>query len=100
MTDYDKYKKSVGHFIAYRTGSRYSRTQNLINLVYYMIRTYGVSSEYNQGLYLKISNEDKENNTNPEYWLCASDICELLYSDSYTNISEEQKLNRQKIMEA
>ena len=93
------YGEQVGHFLAYRDYSNCVKRDAMIKLVYYLIKEYGVDCHYNPDLYMKISNGDKVNNSGI-CWLSCSDVGMLLNSDDYESITEQQRLNRQKIMEA
>ena len=96
-----KYKADLSNFMAYRLQTKRNRNEDFIKLVYYLIKKYGITTEYDTDLYRKISNSDEYNNrSDSTYWFSTSDVAGVLNSDCYNCISEEQQLNRQKIMEA
>ena len=100
MTDKRKhYGEQVGRFLAYRDYSNRNKRDAMIKLVYYLIKEYGVDCHYDVDLYMRISNKDRVNNTGL-CWLSCSDVAGLLNSEDYESITEQQRLNRQKIMEA
>lgn len=100
MTDKRKnYGEQVGKFLAVKDYSNVVKRDAMIKLVYYLIKQYGVDSHFNADLYLKISNGDKVNNSGI-CWLSFEDVRDLLYSEDYESITEQQRLNRQEIMEA
>lgn len=100
MTDKRKhYGEQVGSFLAFRDYSNGAKRDAMIKLVYYLIKEYGVDCHYDPNLYMKISNGDKVNNSGL-CWLSFGDIAKLLNSEDYESITEQQRLNRQKIMEA
>lgn len=93
------YGEQVGRFLAFKDYSNVVKRDALIKLVYYLIKQYGVDCNFNADLYMKISNGDKVNNSGI-CWLSFSDVRDLLYSENYESITEQQRLNRQNIMEA
>lgn len=93
------YGEQVGHFLACKEYNNGNKRDAMIKLVYYLIKQYGVDSHYDPDLYMKISNNDRVNNTGI-CWLSFSDVSSLLNSEDYESITEQQRLNRQKIMEA
>ena len=100
MTDKRKnYGEQVGKFLACNDYSNIVKRDAMIKLVYYLIKQYGVDSHYDPDLYMKISNGDKVNNSGI-CWLSFSDVSSLLNSEDYESITEQQRLNRQNIMEA
>lgn len=100
MTDKRKhYGEQVGSFLAFRDYSNSVKRDAMIKLVYYLIKQYGVDCNFNADLYLKISNGDKVNNSGL-CWLSFGEVRDLLYSEDYESITEQQRLNRQNIMEA
>lgn len=100
MTDKRKhYGEQVGSFLAFRDYSNGVKRDAMIKLVYYLIKQYGVDCHYDPDLYLRISNNDKVNNCGI-CWLSSCDVAKLLNSEDYESITEQQRLNRQKIMEA
>ena len=94
-----RYGEQVGHFLAYRNYSNGAKRDAMIKLVYYLIKEYGVDCHYDADLYMRISNKDRVNNTGI-CWLSVSDVASLLNCEDYESITEQQRLNRQKIMEA
>ena len=100
MTDKRKnYGEQVGRFLACKEYSNIVKRDALIKLVYYLIKQYGVDCNFNADLYMKISNGDKVNNSGI-CWLSFGDVRDLLCSEDYESITEQQRLNRQNIMEA
>lgn len=100
MTDKRKnYGEQVGRFLACKEYYTSDKRDALIKLVYYLIKQYGVDYHYDADLYMKISNTDKVNNSGL-CWLSFGDVRDLLCSEDYESITEQQRLNRQKIMEA
>lgn len=100
MTDKRKhYGEQVGDFLAYRDYSSGVKRDAMINLVCYLIKQYGVDCHYDADLYMRISNKDKVNNCGI-CWLSAFDVSRLLNTEDYESITEQQRLNRQNIMEA
>ena len=100
MTDKRKhYGEQVGRFLAFRDYSNGVKRDAMIKLVYYLIKQYGVDCNFNADLYTRISNNDRVNNSGI-CWLSFSDVRDLLYSENYESITEQQRLNRQKFMEA
>ena len=100
MTDKRKnYGEKVGGFLAFRDYSNGAKRDAMIKLVYYLIKQYGVDCHYDADLYIKISNTDKVNNGG-RCWLSFGDVAKLLNTEDYESITEQQRLNRQKIMEA
>lgn len=93
------YGEQVGNFLACKEYSNIVKRDAIIKLVYYLIKEYGVDGDYDPDLYMKISNTDRVNNSGL-YWLSMSDVTGLLYRENYKSITEQQRLNRQKIMEA
>ena len=93
------YGEQVGRFLAFRDYSNVVKRDAMIKLVYYLIKQYGVDCHYDPDLYMRISNSDSVNNSGI-CWLSGADIRDLLYSENYESITEQQRLNRQKIMEA
>ena len=93
------YGEQVGKFLACKECSNYAKRDAMIKLVYYLIKQYGVDGDYDADLYMRISNSDPTNNTGL-CWLSFSDVAGLLYREGYNSITEQQRLNRQKIMEA
>ena len=99
MTDKRKnYGEQVGRFLARKEYHTSDKRDALIKLVYYLIKQYGVDCHYSADLYMKISNTDRVNNTGL-CWLSFNDVAGLLNSENYESITEQQRLNRQKIME-
>ena len=100
MTDKRKhYGEQVGKFLAFRDYSNFVKRDAMIKLVYYLIKQYGVDCHYDSELYVRISNSDRVNNSGI-CWLSYSDVASLLNSEDYESITKQQRLNRQKIMEA
>lgn len=93
------YGEQVGKFLACKDYSNIVKRDAMIKLVYYLIKQYGVDSHFNADLYMRISNNDSVNNSGI-CWLSFSDVRDLLYSEDYESITEQQRLNRQKFMEA
>lgn len=93
------YGEQVGKILARRQYYDTVKRDAMIKLVYYLINQYGVDCHYNSDLYMRISNKDRANNTGL-YWMSYVDVAELLNCEGYESITEQQRLNRQKIMEA
>lgn len=93
------YGEQVGKFLATKEYYNGAKRAAVLDLVYYLIKEYGVDCHYDADLYLKISNTDRVNNRGL-YWMSFSDVAGLLNSENYESITEQQRLNRQKIMEA
>lgn len=100
MTDKRKqYGEQVGNFLAFRDYTNVVKRDAMVDLVYYLIKQYGVDCHPDPDLYMRISNKDIVNNGGL-CWLSFGDIARLLNSENYESITEQQRLNRQKIMEA
>ncbi len=93
------YGEQVGKILARKEYYDTVKRDAMTKLVYYLIKEYGVDCHYDADLYMKISNKDRVNN-NGLCWMSFCDVAELLNSEGYESITEQQRLNRQKIMEA
>lgn len=93
------YGEQVGKLLARKEYYNAVKRDAMIKLAYYLIKQYGVDCHSDLNLYMRISNKDITNNTGL-CWMSCTDVRDLLYSEVYESITEQQRLNRQKIMEA
>ena len=93
------YGEQVGKVLASKEYSNIVKRDAMIKLVYYLIKQYGVDCHLDADLYMRISNNDRVNNSGI-CWMSYADVANLLNTEDYESITEQQRLNRQKIMEA